>query len=351
MRIGKSRLNLTAGIRLSKNLFFSDGISGALEGRGVFGTSSQALAISPQLAQAAATFGTTSAAQLPYLAQAANTFGSDHSATASTFTGLLDEYPGAAAAYSIRKLSSTYSGALVEIRRSSDNAVKSFYPDSNNELSLNSEDGEGTSLETWIGSDNGFIRTWYDQSGSGNNLIQTSSGAQPKIIDTGVIITQNSKPSIEFDTAQSFNFTTKIDLSGTTESAGFNVYRTPVNNQNDALLINTLGSRYLTLAYRQANLYTWGTGNILSSSNNILTQKLETSIFNADTSITIKENGVSKGTTATGKSMSIAEADTLLGSSVRNSTVYEQELIIYSTGQSSNVNGIENNINDYFLIY
>lgn len=82
MRIGKSRLNLTAGIRLSKNIFFGDGISGALEGRGVFGTSGQALAISPQLAQAAATFGTTSAAQLPYLAQAANTFGADHSATA-----------------------------------------------------------------------------------------------------------------------------------------------------------------------------------------------------------------------------------------------------------------------------
>ena len=57
-----------------------------------------------------------------------------------SFVGLLDTYGGAAAAYSVRLLKSDYSGALVEIRRSSDNAVKSFYPDANNELSLTSED-------------------------------------------------------------------------------------------------------------------------------------------------------------------------------------------------------------------
>lgn len=116
----------------------------------------------------------------------------------ASFTGLLDDYPNAAAAYSIRLLSSTYSGALVEIRRSSDNALKSFYPDSNNELSLNSEDGSSTTLSSWIGSDNGFVRTWHDQSGN-SNAIQTSAANQPQIINAGSLLTYKGKASILYN--------------------------------------------------------------------------------------------------------------------------------------------------------
>lgn len=215
MRIGKSRLNLTAGIRLSKNIFFGDGISGALAGRGIFGTTSQALAISPQFAQAAATFGTTSAAQLPYLAQGANTFGADHSATASSATFLFDDYPGATAAYSVRLLSSTYSGPLVRIRKDTGGQPeKDFYPDSNNELSLNSSDGGGTTLGSFIGSDNGFIVIWYDQTQNslGLDLEQSSAGAQPQIVNGGSLNVLNSKPSLNFDGSNWLN-TVSLDVA------------------------------------------------------------------------------------------------------------------------------------------
>jgi len=37
------------------------------------------------------------------------------------FVGLLDTYPDAAAAYSLRKLRADYSGSAVRVRRSSDN--------------------------------------------------------------------------------------------------------------------------------------------------------------------------------------------------------------------------------------
>ena len=69
------------------------------------------------------------------------------------FTGLLDDYGSATVAFSVRWLNSSYSGALVRIRRSSDSAEKDFYPDSNNELSMSSEDGAGTSLSSWISTD------------------------------------------------------------------------------------------------------------------------------------------------------------------------------------------------------
>jgi hypothetical protein len=40
----------------------------------------------------------------------------------SAFVGLLDDYPTAAAAYSLRKLRNGYSGNAIRVRRSSDNA-------------------------------------------------------------------------------------------------------------------------------------------------------------------------------------------------------------------------------------
>ena len=42
--------------------------------------------------------------------------------TAAAFTGLLDTYPGATVAYSLRLLKSDYSGNAVKVRRASDNA-------------------------------------------------------------------------------------------------------------------------------------------------------------------------------------------------------------------------------------
>ena len=126
------------------------------------------------------------------------TFGNSAS-SGSSFSGLLDDYPDAAAAYSLRLLKSDYTGALVEIRRDSDNNIKSFYSDLNNELSLSSEDGSGTSLSSWITTDNGFVRTWNDQSGNSIDFIQATTSEQPKIITSGAFTLESGKPVMTFD--------------------------------------------------------------------------------------------------------------------------------------------------------
>ncbi len=56
---------------------------------------------------------------------------------------------------------------------------------------------------------NGFVETWYDQSGSGNNATQTTASKQPKIVSSGTII-KNVKgfPSVKFESANS----TQLDI-------------------------------------------------------------------------------------------------------------------------------------------
>ena len=92
-----------------------------------------------------------------------------------------------------------YAGALVKIRRSSDNAEKDFYPDGSDELSLTSEDGAGTSLTTWIGANSGYVTTFYDQSGNARHGVQTTASAQPRIVNAGALETLNGKAAIYFD--------------------------------------------------------------------------------------------------------------------------------------------------------
>ena len=106
------------------------------------------------------------------------------------FTGLLDDYSGAAAAYSLRLLSSTYTGDAIRVRRSSDNTEQDI-GFVNNEL-------DTSTLTTFCSGTDGFVKTWYDQSGNGYDATQTTAASQPQIVSSGSVILNNSKPSIQF---------------------------------------------------------------------------------------------------------------------------------------------------------
>src|SRR6056300_1068244 len=99
--------------------------------------------------------------------------------------GLLDIYPGAAAAYSLRNLQgrSGKDSAVVRVRRDNDDTEADF-------TATEVSDG---SLAAWVGAGNdGFVRTWYDQSGNTNHAQQATSANQPQIISSGLLVTTNS---------------------------------------------------------------------------------------------------------------------------------------------------------------
>lgn len=101
---------------------------------------------------------------------------------------LLDSYPGAAAAYSLRSLSLAYGGPVVRVRRSSDNTEADFTA---------AQVPDGT-LTTFCGAGDGFVRTWYDQTGGSADATQTTTANQPKIVSSGALVTHASKPAISW---------------------------------------------------------------------------------------------------------------------------------------------------------
>lgn len=119
---------------------------------------------------------------------------------ASIVPKYLDLFTGAFQCRSVKLERNAYSGALMSIRRSSDNAFKDFYPDSNEVLSMSSEDGSGTTLSSWIGASSGYIYIWYDQTGNGNNFMQSNTAYQPQIINAGsLIVDSNGLAAPTFD--------------------------------------------------------------------------------------------------------------------------------------------------------
>lgn len=126
----------------------------------------------------------------------------------SGFKGILDTVTSATVAYSVRKLSSTYTGNCYRVRRSSDNTEQDIGFLSNGNL-------DTAALKTFVGANNGFVTKWYDQSGNGNDMSQTTSANQPRVVLSGVLDRQNGRPCVRFLSASSTRlFTASVLFNG-----------------------------------------------------------------------------------------------------------------------------------------
>ncbi|WBX72836.1 hypothetical protein PG913_07940 [Tenacibaculum pacificus] len=76
-------------------------------------------------------------------------------------------------AFSMRVIESNYNGPIIRLRRASDNAEQDFGWADNDIVDVNA-------INTWKGTSNVFVHTWYDQSGLGRNAVQTTQHRQPR---------------------------------------------------------------------------------------------------------------------------------------------------------------------------
>lgn len=247
---------------------------------------------------------------------------------------LLNAYPGAAIAYSLRLLNENYDGFAIRVRRSSDNTEQNIGFNANGDL-------DTSSLISFCGAGNGLVTTWYDQSGNSRNLTQSTAASQPQIVSNGSVILQNSKPTIDFssDVMSTSVFSSIISQP--------NTYFITVNKSNhtgylfDSNTVNRQAQGDDTWAFA-------GTvANDFYPTSQLNKQIILTILFNSTNSIS-RINGTATGSGNTGTNgidqLSIGRNSQLLTGKV-------QEFIMFPTNQTSNYIGIESNINSYYSIY
>jgi len=259
--------------------------------------------------------------------------------------GILDSYPNSAAAYSLRALSSTYTGPLIKVRRASDNLETDVYARYNGDL-------DAVALTSFCSGTNGFVTTWYDQSGNNRNAVQTTASNQPQIVASGSVILEGGKPTILFDGVNDF----LRSVFGTTLSnnltfiAAFRLLTLPSAFKN---IYGNSGDRvttYVTMLNR------WNIFNGSVVTNNIAAQTIKYisyTMFDGVNDIGYMNNNLIASGDATSATVSTDNLDiaTATGASNRNINVNYYELILYNSNQNSNRLGIENNINRYYNIY
>ena len=150
----------------------------------------------------------------------------------------------ASVAYSLRQLSTSYTGPLVRIQVGS--SFFDVYPDATTyNFSLSSKisapistynaavsTASTNALSTIItaGTTNATVAIWYDQSGNGVHVYSSSSTA--KIITLGSIITMNGQPTITFSAGSTLTSSVTVNYSSQTQ-ATINAVAQNVNSASD----------------------------------------------------------------------------------------------------------------------
>lgn len=264
---------------------------------------------------------------------------------ATPFIGLLDTYTGATAAYSVRKLRNAYSGSAIRVRRSSDNTEQDIGFDTNGNL-------DESALTTFVGAGNGFVTTWYDQSGNGHNLAQSTALNQPQIVGSGTVLKRNSKPILQTD-GNSFLTNSTIPSWGSVNSTFCNLYLTSTRgviammSSFNANLNQYFPSRQINGTNRYYDSVTDITASALPTALNLISIFENSGVLNVwENNTQLVNNGTADTATATGLYLFRRAA----GSGLLNGYGIP-EVIIYSSNQLSNRAGINSNINTYFSIY
>jgi len=267
--------------------------------------------------------------------------------TAASGDLLLDTYTGAAAAYSVRKLDKDYTGYAMKVREDSGDTEADIGFDSNGDL-------DTAAIATHCGSANGYVVTWYDQSGNSNNATQSTSSAQPQIYNGTAVITENGKPAIDLLSGDQ-NLSGTLSVSGDqtilavatsdatgvetlfSSGSGWGMVRTGTGGTQAALQTSTSGDT--------DNFYgTWTTGN----------QELHFGFRDGTTSSNSfgRINGVqgALNLNGTGEISGSFYIGKLLNFNGYSWDGFVQEIIIWGD-QSTNKTGIETDVNTYFSIY
>lgn len=279
---------------------------------------------------------------------------------------LLDDTANADVAWSVRLLRDAYAGACLRVRRSSDDLEQDIGFDGSGRL-------DTASLLSFVGAGDGFVVTWYDQTGNGRDLTELVVADQPQIVAAGSVLTQGdaNRPAIfgdgagdrlraittmpsTGDTAFSVfsvhnqitaeNFTGMVSLQpGTIDSdRRFIAITRELGNTKAVRLIggNTVYTEIVTVHHRWASIYSSGGGVIPSwvDGSSLTVDSFNNSGLNirSDSAFCLFMGDASGGMAGTYSEPGIVEG-------------YVQEVLWYLSDQTANREAIDESQLEYFV--
>lgn len=116
------------------------------------------------------------------------------SAAAGGYRYLLDEFgTDIRCAWALNLLASGYAGNCIRVRESGGNTEA--------DIGFDGDWLDETALLAHCGSNDGYIVTWYDQSGNARNKTNATTTQQPRIVAAGVVDTVNGHPAAYYSTS------------------------------------------------------------------------------------------------------------------------------------------------------
>lgn len=197
----------------------------------------------------------------------------------------------------------------------------------------------------------GFVTTWYDQSGNGNHATQATAASQPKIVSAGSLVVENGKAALDFDGSDdeligSVSPFTQCYLAVVTKLKQLNELNFCVIGSFSSGSGSAFGVR------ETSKLYNYDLSTSLVSSAGQVTVP-ETILFSSSAdsaNVFLYKNGIEVSSVSAAPP---TNDDVIIGSngSVANFSILCQEFVLYPSDQSTKRQQIESNINTHYGIY
>ena len=187
----------------------------------------------------------------------------------------------------------------------------------------------------------GFVETWYDQSGNSRHAVQSSAGSQPKIVNSGSLVSNG----LDFDGSNDSIPIPSSIISNINSFSGFIVCKGRSGFAIDTALAISKGSGTTVRLGNNLfgsfnNQYSGGTTSLGSPDDAKHLVSLVVGDSNAESFL----DSTSKGTISTASGY---VADGAIGEAPGNNQYWQgqiEEIIIYDSDQGSNRVALETNI-------
>jgi len=226
------------------------------------------------------------------------------------------------------------------VRRSTDNAEQGF---------TSTEVSDGT-LAAWCGGGDGFVKTWHDQSQHGRDATAATAQNEPKIVASGVVITDGGKPALQFDGANDYlSFTPISSLHPWTV---VEVKRRPTAGTHGPILGTTqAGGMYAHWQFTDNIAYARNRDSGFMTFGAVANEQIAVFAVSptaAKTDIQVYRNAVGLAGSVGAGGVSTADFDAIGRTGSAYSNGFYQELLIYPTDMTALRTRIEGDLAWYY---